>query len=128
MLGLWKELELEPHEEFEQQVATGDIRVFVLSSENLTRLNKFYAEVRVQHCVCVCVCDRAAPRIDCFFSPAAGGGGDPPGGQGSPAAGYHPLSLGPAGGAAGQAGRLLSALHWTQTKNHRQCELHLTVF
>ena len=47
VLGLWKELEMEPHEEFEQQVATGDIRVFVLSSENLTRLNKFYAEVRV---------------------------------------------------------------------------------
>jgi protein regulator of cytokinesis 1 len=45
VLGLWKELEMEPHEQFEQQVATGDIRVFVLSSENLTRLNKFYAEL-----------------------------------------------------------------------------------
>ena len=36
---------MEPHEQFEQQVASGDIRVFVLSSENLTRLNRFYAEV-----------------------------------------------------------------------------------
>ena len=46
---------MEPHEEFEQQVATGDIRVFVLSSENLTRLNKFYAEVLLYiHNVATC--------------------------------------------------------------------------
>lgn len=44
-MKLWKELEIEPHNEFEQHVATGDVRVFVLSSNNLTRLNKFYAEV-----------------------------------------------------------------------------------
>ena len=51
-MGLWKELEMEPHEEFEQQVATGDIRVFVLSSENLTRLHKFYAEVLAYSVLC----------------------------------------------------------------------------
>ncbi|CAI8041453.1 Protein regulator of cytokinesis 1 [Geodia barretti] len=45
VLGLWNELEMEPHEQFEQQVASGDIRVFVLSSENLIRLNRFYAEL-----------------------------------------------------------------------------------
>ena len=44
-MRLWEELEMEPHGEFEQQVATGDIRNFVLSQENLTRLQKFYAEV-----------------------------------------------------------------------------------
>lgn len=45
VMQLWQELEMEPVKEFEQQVASGDIRIFVLSQQNLTRLNKFYAEV-----------------------------------------------------------------------------------
>lgn len=47
-MRLWEELEMEPVKEFEQQVASGDIRVFVLSQQNLTHLNKFYAEVHLQ--------------------------------------------------------------------------------
>lgn len=55
-MQLWEELELEPHEEFEQQVASGDIRTFILSQENLTRLNKFYAEVHFMLHEYTCMC------------------------------------------------------------------------
>ena len=55
VLALWKEMEVEPHEVFEQQVATGDIKAFVLSSNNLTRLHKFYAEVTIMHTVYICI-------------------------------------------------------------------------
>ena len=61
-MRLWEELEMEPVKEFEQQVASGDIRVFVLSQQNLTHLNKFYAEVHVQsvHVACVQVNTRGS--------------------------------------------------------------------
>lgn len=55
VMKLWEELEMEPVKEFEQQVASGDIRVFVLSQQNLTQLNKFYAEVLVQFVCVACV-------------------------------------------------------------------------
>jgi hypothetical protein len=113
VLGLWKELEMEPHEQFEQQVATGDIRVFVLSSENLTRLNKFYAEV--------CTVD-LPPSHPLLPSPShtVGGRGHPSGGQGPPATWDHTISLGETGGTSRPARCLLPALHRTQTQNHCQ--------
>ena len=76
VMRLWEELEMEPHSEFEQQVATGDIRNFVLSQENLTRLQKFYTEVITGFSPASELHVLPPPLTDC----AAGGRSQPPGG------------------------------------------------
>lgn len=51
LMQLWEELEIEPHQEFEQLVAKGDVNKFGLTVENMSRLNKFYAEVSDEQCL-----------------------------------------------------------------------------
>ena len=49
-MQLWEELEVEPHQEFEQMVAKGDVNKFGLTVENMGRLHKFHAEVCDEQC------------------------------------------------------------------------------
>lgn len=123
LMQLWEELEIEPHQEFEQLVAKGDVNKFGLTVENMSRLNKFYAEVSDEQCLLLSYSITKSSLSLPPSSSSAGRRSCSPGGEGSPATSVYPLSLGETGSAAGREGCIHTAVHWPQTKDHLGCEL-----